>query len=65
MTENGGLGLSGGSLHDGFGSSGGFGGSGEHGDLAHLLLVLQNTAQWGNRAGFDDFGGFGGDGYPP
>ena len=33
----------GGSLHDGFGSFDGFGGSGEH--LTLLLLVLQNTAQ--------------------
>ena len=59
----------GGSLHDGFG---GFDGAGEH--LALLLLDLENTAQWGNRGGFDGFGGFGGfgghgglgrDGYPP
>ena len=61
-----GVGFKGGSLHDGFD---GFGGSGEHPTL--LLLVLQNTAQWGDRGGFDGFGGFGGhggfshDGYPP
>ena len=53
----------GGSLHDGFG---GFGGSGGHPTL--LSLVLQNTAQGGNRGGFDGFGGHDGfshDGYPP
>ena len=59
----------GGSLHDGFGSFDGFGGSGEH--LALLLLALQKTGQRGNRNGFDGFGGYGGcggfgrDGYPP
>ena len=59
----------GGSLHDGFGSFDGFGGSGER--LAPLLLILQNTVPSGNHDGFDGFGGFGGcggfgrDGYPP
>ena len=62
ITEKGGGGLSltGGGLHDGFGGFDGFGGSGEH--LALLLLVLQNAAQWGNRGGFDGFGGFSGQG---
>ena len=61
-----GVGLKGGSLHDGFGGFDGFGGSRLH--LALLLLVLQNTVP---RDGFDGFGGFGGrggfgrDGYPP
>ena len=60
----------GGSLHDGFGGFDGFGGSGEHLALLLAMLVLQNTAQWGNRGGFDRFDGFGGnggfghDGYP-
>ena len=60
--------LKGGSLHDGYGGFDGFGGSGEH--ITLLLLVLENTAQWGDRGGFDGFGGFGGnggfghDGYP-
>ena len=51
MSENGGVALEGGSLHDGFG---GFGGSGEH--LALLLLVLQNLNA-GQRANHDSFGG--------
>ena len=41
----------------------GFGGSGER--VALLLLVLRNTAQRGNRSGFDGHGGFLHDGYPP
>ena len=40
----------GGSLHDGFGGFKGFNGSGKH--LALLLLVLQDTAQRGNRDAF-------------
>ena len=59
----GGLSLRGGCLHDGFGGFDGLGGSGEH--LALLSLVLQNTAQRGNRDGFGGCGGFGRDGYPP
>ena len=63
----GGLGLRGGSLHDGFGSFDGFGGSEEH--LALLLLLLQNTVPRNDHEGFDGFGGFGGcgghDSYPP
>ena len=43
MTEKGGVGFKGGSLHDGFGGVDVFGGSGEH--LALLFLVLQNTAE--------------------
>ena len=52
-----------------FGGFDGFGGSGEH--LTLLLLVLQDTAQWGNHGGFDSFGSSGGhsgfihDGSPP
>ena len=61
--------VKGGSLHDGFGGFDGFGSSGEH--LTLRLLVLQNTAQWGNRGsldcfgGFDSHGGFSHDSYPP
>ena len=49
----GGFEFKGGSLHDGFGGFDGLGGSGEHPTL--LLLVLQNTAQWGNHGGSDGF----------
>ena len=49
ITERG-VEFKGGSLHDGFGRFDGFGGSGGHPTL--LLLVLQNTAQGGNRGGF-------------
>ena len=65
MTEKG-VEFKGGSLHDGFGSVDGFGGSGEH--LALLLLVLQDAAPRDDRDGFGGFGGCGGfgrDGYPP
>ena len=60
MTERGGVGFKGGSLHDGLG------GSEEH--LALLLLVLQNTVPRDDRDGFGGCGGCDGsgrDGYPP
>ena len=68
ITEKGGLSLSGGSVHDGFGSFDGFGGSGER--PCPRFSSYKNTAQWRNHGGFDGFGGFGGhgdfshDGYP-
>ena len=40
-----------------------FGGLGEHRSL--LVLVLQHTAQKGNRDGCGDYGGFDHDCYPP